>query len=107
MTDADVHFQEQRLAEAEQGYKRAAEARTHLYGPDHEDTVEAVGKLAALYRAQGRYAEAARLFKAVLAARERRHGKDQRHVARHRSDLIGIYRLAGRHEEANALSTDP
>jgi Tetratricopeptide repeat len=105
MTSADVHFQEQRLAEAEQGYKRAVEARTHLYGPGHKDTIEAVGKLAALYRAQGRYAEAAPLFEAVLAATERRLGKDDRHVVRHRSDLVGTYRLAGRHEEANALST--
>jgi tetratricopeptide (TPR) repeat protein len=106
MLQADVYWQEQRLAKADALYLRALKARTHLLGPDHADTIEAVGKLAALYRAQGRYAEAEPLFRMLLEAARRSPNGENKEISL-RSDLAGIFRAEGRHQEANALALAP
>jgi tetratricopeptide (TPR) repeat protein len=70
---------------------------------DVPEMATSMGRLANLYRAQGRYSEAELLFVRSLHIRETQLGAEHLATATSLNDLAGLYYLQGRYGEAESL----
>jgi serine/threonine protein kinase/tetratricopeptide (TPR) repeat protein len=84
-------------------HTKAAAVREAALGPDHPDTLQSRGHLAAAYSAAGRLSEAIALYEATLRLQEARLGPDHPDTLISRNNLANAYRKAGRLSEATAL----
>ncbi len=72
-------------------------------GPDHPDTANSLGNLAALLQAQGKDDEAERLFTRALQIRETKLGPDHPDTANSLNNLAALLQAQGRYNEAEPL----
>lgn len=95
------HFEE-----GEPHLRRAVELRKANLGPDHEDTAEAMQRLAANLRARSLYDEAEPLLREAVAIQERTVGTDAVETLTSRYELATLLRVMQRYDEAETVSRD-
>ena len=97
------------LGEAEASWEQFERARAICatqYGPDHPDTLQSMGNLAASYDALGRHTDALKLREEGLAGLKRVRGSDHPVTLASMNDLATCYAALGRHVDAIRLLED-
>jgi TolA-binding protein len=95
-----LRYRQRQYAEAEPLFVKAVDGFGRLYGPEHPDTLTALGSLIATLEVQGKFAQAEPIQVRKLKACESRYGPDSREV---RDDLFGLGRnlvRQGKYREA-------
>src|SRR5262249_20278819 len=77
--------------------QRCVALRTELFGPDHEETLQAQNSLAVAYHAAGKMDQARRLYEETLKVKKDRLGAD------HPDTLSGMDNLASGYQDAGKL----
>jgi tetratricopeptide (TPR) repeat protein len=102
-----THSQAQRyadkLANEVEGAKRSLARAEQKFPAGHPDIGRALGKLASLYRAQGRLGEAEPLYRRSLSVLEAALGPEHPEIGGVLNDLASIYDTQGRYAEAEPL----
>ena len=88
-------------------HEQTLDARTHILGPDHPDTLGSRNNLAYAYQDAGRLHEAITLYEQTLEDRTRILGPHHPDTLTTRNNLASAYRAAGRIEEAEKLFETP
>lgn len=88
-------------------HEQTLDARTHILGPDHPDTLGSRNNLAYAYQDAGRLHEAITLYEQTLEDRTRILGPHHPDTLTTRNNLASAYRAAGRIEEAEKLFDTP
>ncbi len=83
--------------------ERLLALRRTILGPDHPDTIQAVGMLAQVHRRLGDYRAAGPLFQQALALRERTLGGDHRLTFYARQSLAAFFQESGERDLAEPL----
>ncbi|MFF9195230.1 tetratricopeptide repeat protein [Streptomyces sp. NPDC014779] len=96
-------LREGRLDAATAHWGEVVASCTAVLGPEHPDTLHALGRLADAYGRTGRIAEAIEVEEGVLAARERTAGPDDHDTLVAAANLATSYAHAGRLPEAVTL----
>ena len=91
------------FAEAETLYRRSAEIREAVFGPEHPDVANSLNNLAILLSELGKHAEAELLYRRSLAISEQVHGPEHADVASSLNNLAALLRGLGKHAEAEQL----
>jgi CHAT domain-containing protein/tetratricopeptide (TPR) repeat protein len=99
----DALYNQDRFADAERHYRRAAAVREKLLGTYHADTAISINDLAISLRWQERYDEALPLYRKVLDIRERVLGQDHADTARSTFWLSVVLQSLGQDEEATSV----
>jgi tetratricopeptide (TPR) repeat protein/tRNA A-37 threonylcarbamoyl transferase component Bud32 len=87
-------------------HERARQLRSNALGPDHPDTLESMGNLAAAYQGAGRPNDAVLLSRETLELVKVKLGLDDRETLRSMNNLAMAYREAGRLGEGLALNEE-
>jgi tetratricopeptide (TPR) repeat protein len=74
-----------------------------VLGPDHPDTLNCQGSLAAAYRAAGRVAEAVPMLEQIMTVRERKLGPEHPDTLKAQNNVAAAYQDTGRVAEAVPL----
>ena len=93
----------ERLADAEEHYKRALDIRIAIYGPEHRSVAALTTDLAGLMSAQGRLADAEQAYQKAEAVYRRRGGALDPAIATCLINRAVLYQKQGRVEEAEKL----
>lgn len=92
--------------EGEPYLRRAVELRKANLGPEHEDAMEAVQRLAANLRARSLYDEAEPLLREAVAVQERSVGADAIKTLTSTYELATLLRVMKKYEEAESVARD-
>ena len=103
---AENYFTWGSYASAAQIWEKQVEARKATLGPDHPDTLSAMGSLAFTYQAQGNHEKAAALGEEVLRKRETILGPDHPDTLSAMHNLANTYQAQGKYEKAAALQEE-
>lgn len=99
----DQLLQQRSYADANATALRALAAAEHRFGPDDQNLVAPLNKLAWTYRYLGRYDQSGVMYQRGLAINEKALGSDHPAVATARVTLADIYRIQGRYGDAEQL----
>jgi hypothetical protein len=86
--------------------ERAVELRSRVFGPDHDDTLDAQNSLGAAYRAAGFADKAVPLFEDCLRVRQARHGPDHKTTLRSLLNLAAANSAARHFDKAVPLAEE-
>jgi tetratricopeptide (TPR) repeat protein len=86
----EYFYQRGQYREAEPLRKSALVMCEHVLGPEHPDTAQTLGNLAALYHDQGKYELAAPLFQRAMAIYEQKLGADHPSTTRVRENYANL-----------------
>ena len=89
--------------EARRLLERALEGRERELGPDHVDTLAALGNLAVVAALQGKHKEARRLQERALVGMERTFGPDHEQTLSSMNNLAGVFVSQGKYWRAQRL----
>ncbi len=101
--NAQTLIEEREFGDAISSLDAAISLRERLLGEGHPDTLEAMERLARLYRSLERFAPAETLFLRALAIREREFGPEHLDTISLINRLAGLYRDNARYEQAETL----
>ena len=91
-------------AEALRQLERAVKIRRRSLGPEHPDTLAALGHLGAVYREQGKYPEAERLYQKLVESEKRILGSSDPETLRSMNGLSKVLDREGKYPEAETLA---
>ena len=74
--------------------------RKKIYGSEHPDVADSLGKLGLLYRDRAKYTEAEDLLRRALEIRENVLGAEHPDTATSANDLAGLYLTIAKYGEA-------
>ena len=103
MENAQNHIEQREFDEALANLETAIALRERLLGEAHPDTLDALERLARLYRSLERFAPSEALFRKALAIREREFGREHLDTISLINRLAGLYRDNARYDQAETL----
>jgi non-specific serine/threonine protein kinase/serine/threonine-protein kinase len=95
-----VLIEEEKYPESESLLSQTLPVEQRVFGPQHPNTLDALGNFAYAHLKEGKYMEAEKLYREILDAKSRAYGPDNINLVSDMEELAIAYTREGRYEVA-------